>query len=161
MDLSKSRATCPHCGTSVPSGSTCWALYDALSLYTLAHPDPSFIHQYIVDAYAASHAEENTKPITTAFALAGLYLFVERGYSGKQVQNAHKYLADKAQGKKWPLFLTPKGQSAITISDVLPAPEGEERNEVIKKWARSVWDLWKTEHSKVAFMVQSFEQEKT
>ena len=28
-------------------------LFHELSFYTLAHPDPAFIHQHIVDAYAA------------------------------------------------------------------------------------------------------------
>lgn len=32
-----------------------------LSYYTLSHGDPSFIHQYIVDAFAAQHADENPK----------------------------------------------------------------------------------------------------
>ena len=59
-----------------------------LAYYTLAHPDPEFIHQYIMDAYAAQHADEHSKPISIAFALAGLYLHLERGYSGWQVRAA-------------------------------------------------------------------------
>ena len=49
-------------------------LYHELSAYTLSHPDPSFIHQYVVDAFAAQTADENTKPIALTFALVGLYL---------------------------------------------------------------------------------------
>jgi hypothetical protein len=37
-------------------------LYHELSYYTLAHPDPSFIHQHIVDAYAAQHADDARRP---------------------------------------------------------------------------------------------------
>lgn len=66
--------------------------YD-LSYYTLAHRDPSFIHQHIVDAYGAQHADATTKPIALAFALIGLCLYIEEGYSGKQVQRAHMRLA--------------------------------------------------------------------
>jgi hypothetical protein len=58
-------------------------LYDQLSLYTLSHADPSFIHQHVVDAFAAQHADDRTKPITLTFALVGLYLHAERGFSGK------------------------------------------------------------------------------
>jgi len=70
-------------------------LYNELACHTLAHGDPSFIHQYIVDAYAAQHADEKTKPIGLAFALVGLYLHIERHYSGKEVQRAHMKLAKK------------------------------------------------------------------
>src|SRR5689334_22985565 len=62
--------------------------YYELACYTLVHPDPSFIHQYMVDAYAAQHANVYSKPISVAVALAGLSLHLERGYSGRQVRAA-------------------------------------------------------------------------
>jgi hypothetical protein len=37
--------------------------YDELQCYTLGHSDPGFIHQHVVDAWAAQHADERTKPI--------------------------------------------------------------------------------------------------
>ena len=52
--------------------------YDELAYYTLAHPDPTFIHQHIVDAYAAQTAKQDIRPITITFALVGLYLSVEK-----------------------------------------------------------------------------------
>ena len=64
-------------------------VYNELSYYTLAHPDPAFLHQNIVDAYAAQHADESTKPIVIVFGLIGLYLHIERNFTGKQVQRAH------------------------------------------------------------------------
>ena len=45
-----------------------------LSYYTLAHGDSAFIHQHVVDAYAAQHLRSSTSTIGAAFALAGLYL---------------------------------------------------------------------------------------
>ena len=53
------------------------AAYDELASYTLAHGDPAFIHQHVVDAFAAQHATDDSKPIGVAFALIGLYLHVE------------------------------------------------------------------------------------
>lgn len=47
------------------------AAYDELQAYTLAHGDPAFIHQHVVDAWAAQHADEETKPIALTFALVG------------------------------------------------------------------------------------------
>jgi hypothetical protein len=46
--------------------------YDELSHYTLTHPDPEFIHQYVVDAFAAQHAHPRTKAIALTFALVAL-----------------------------------------------------------------------------------------
>jgi Family of unknown function (DUF5946) len=68
-------------------------LYHELSCYTLTHPDPSFIHQHIVDAYTAQNANEITKPIAVVFALIGLYLHVEKNFTGRQVQRFHMKLA--------------------------------------------------------------------
>ena len=67
--------------------------YDELRAYTLAHGASSFIHQHVVDAFAAQHANASTKPITLTFALVGLYLHVEKGYSGRQVRLTHMKLA--------------------------------------------------------------------
>ena len=39
------------------------AAYEELCYYTLAHGDPAFIHQHVVDAFAAQTADENIKPI--------------------------------------------------------------------------------------------------
>src|SRR6185295_5352013 len=63
--------------------------YDALCCYTLERGDAAFIHQHVVDAFIAQNAGEHTKPIGLAFALIGLYLHLERGFSGKQVQRVH------------------------------------------------------------------------
>ncbi|HEX6716913.1 MAG TPA: DUF5946 family protein, partial [Pyrinomonadaceae bacterium] len=60
-----------------------------LSYYTLAHQEPAFIHQHIVDAFTAQTADQNTKPIAVAFALIGLCLYLEKNCTGKQVQLAH------------------------------------------------------------------------
>lgn len=49
-----------------------------LAYYTFAHPDPPFIHQHLVDAFAAETADESTKPMKITFALIGLYLHVEK-----------------------------------------------------------------------------------
>lgn len=118
--------------------------YHELAYYTLVHPDPAFIHQYIVDAYAAQHADEHSKPISIAFALAGLSLHLERGYSGKQVQQAHMWLARKKQ--PWPRFTPPTDRGAITVADVLRAAPGASRDEAIRHWAASVWAAWSASH---------------
>jgi Family of unknown function (DUF5946) len=133
-------------------GKTEQEQYDLLAYYTLDHPDPSFIHQHIVDAFAAQTADENTKPIRTTFALIGLYLFLEKGFSGKEVQSAHVQLAKKR--KQWPEFDLPQQRGGINVSDVLETPPGAERDEMIRKWCASVWEAYGASHKEVADLVQ-------
>src|SRR6266540_4157759 len=91
--------------------------FNELSFYTLGHSDTVyFIHQHIVDAFQAQTADENTKPISIIFSLIGLYLYIEKMYTGRQVQQAHMKLA---QNKKvWPMLDLPKQKGTITVSDV-------------------------------------------
>ena len=79
-------------------------LQDELSYYTLAHGDPEFVHQHIVDAFAAQLATPNSKPIQVVFALIGLYLHQERGFTGRQVQLAHMRLERRAATGPCPCF---------------------------------------------------------
>jgi hypothetical protein len=114
--------------------------YDELRCYTLAHGDPSFIHQHAVDAFTAQHANDQTKPIALAFSLVGLYLFIERQFSGKQVQRVHMKLANDKQS--WPVFVLPRERGSITVIDVLVAPAGIQRDKAIQAWCASVWEAF-------------------
>jgi hypothetical protein len=114
--------------------------YHELSCYTLAHGHPSFIHQHVVDAFAAQEADENTKPIALTFALAGLYLHVEKGLSGRQVQLAHMKMAQRK--RQWPAFSLPRNRGTITAADVLKTTAGVERDQAIDAWCASVWDAF-------------------
>jgi hypothetical protein len=109
-----------------------------LSYYTLAHGALTFIHQHVVDAFAAQDADGDDKPIRLTFALVGLYLHVERGYTGRQVQLAHMALA--RQKRAWPKFPLPPFRGRITAVDVLAAPEGPCRDEMIHEWCVCVWE---------------------
>jgi hypothetical protein len=127
--------------------------YDELTLYTLTHGDQSFIHQNIVDAYAAQSADENTKPVKVAFALMGLFLYLEKNYTGKQVQVAHMRMAKEK--KVWPTFTLPRDRGKITVAEVLGAEPGAIRDVLIHKWCDSVWEAWNQSHQSVRDWVTS------
>ena len=114
--------------------------YNELAFYTLSHPDPDFIHQHAVDAYTAQNADESTKSIAVVFALIGLYLQVEKGYTGRQVQRAHMQLANRS--KNWPTLPLPSTRGEIGIEDVLGAGPGPDRDAMIDRWCSSVWQSW-------------------
>ncbi len=63
--------SCEYCKASLNPGQTCRHLYDQVAFYTLSKADPFFIHQLVVDAYGAQHANSGSKPIAEAFALLG------------------------------------------------------------------------------------------
>ena len=122
-------------------------LYHQLLFYTLSHGDSSFIHQHAVDTYAAQHATAGSKPISVTFSLLGLYLWLERGFTGKQVQQAHMRLA--RPGKQWPAFDVPANRGRITVADVLEAAPNHDRDEMIRKWAAEVWNTWDAAHDQI------------
>ncbi len=121
---------------------------DELRAYTLSHPDPAFIHQHVVDGYAARHADASTKPMTLAFALIGLYFHVERGLTGREVQRIHMLLARRR--RQWPTFALPQRRGDITVGDVLAASAGPERDARVEAWCASVWWAYCASHAAVA-----------
>ena len=127
-------------------------LYNELAFYTLAHRDPAFIHQHLVDAFTAQHADESTKPIATVFALIGLYLYLEKGFTGKQVQQMHMRLARRR--KQWPQLPQPSERVTITIADVLSVPPGKARDQKIRDWCESVWQAWQSSRSQIVALVK-------
>jgi hypothetical protein len=126
--------------------------YNELAYYTLSHSDPSFIHQHVVDAYAAHCASEKAKAIQVVFALVGLYLYVEKGFTGRQVQKAHMQLAKRS--KSWVRPPLPRSRGAIAISDVMAAPAGRQRDLLIREWCISVWNTWSKERDQIVTLVK-------
>jgi hypothetical protein len=115
-------------------------LYNELAYYTLAHGDKEFIHQYVVDAYIAQHADEKTKPIAITFALVGLYLHAEKNHTGREVQLAHTKMAKER--KDWPRFELPEERGTTMVADVLRVKPGPERDQAIRDWVKSTWAAW-------------------
>jgi hypothetical protein len=125
-----------------------------LSYYTLAHGDPAFLHQQLVDAYGAQHVRRSKSTIGAAFALAGLFLAIERGFTGRQVQKMHMLMASRS--KQWPRFDPPKDAGPLTVADVLAVGPGPGRDEKLMNWCASVWAAWSSEHGRVREMVEGF-----
>ncbi|MEN6341950.1 MAG: DUF5946 family protein [Methanospirillum sp.] len=142
---------CPGCRLELPhrhlnppprvyASGECWRIYSDLQSYTVAKRDPAFMHQHAVDAYAAQHAGGPTRNIAVAFGLIGLYLALERRYTGRQVQLAHMRIA-KAR-KEWPRLEQPAETVGFTALDVLRARTDAERDRMIERWMAAVWETW-------------------
>lgn len=126
--------------------------YEKLQYYTLEHRGSGFIHQHIVDAWAAQHADEQSKPIGLIFALVGLYLHLERGFSGRQVQKVHIKLGQKK--RTWPSFPLPRERGSVNVNQVMSAQAGPERDKAIDVWCVSVWEAFSGSHRAIAELLQ-------
>jgi hypothetical protein len=146
---------CPGCGIQQPSsGQTsenryncsfeCWDLFGQLSAYTLSHRGGTFIHQHAVDAWQAQHIGPASSNIGAAFSLIGLYLALEKGYTGRQVQIVHMELGKFK--RDWPKLECPSVAATLTVMDVLNADRGEQRDAMLMKWAAAVWASWSHAH---------------
>jgi hypothetical protein len=146
---------CPGCGLTLPNrqlgladrfnaSGECLERYYELSCWTLTRQDSRFIHQHAVDAYEAQHAGGTTLPITAVFGLIGLYLSLEKGYTGRQVQLAHMKIASRR--KEWPWLEAPARRAERTVMDVLGAETDEEKEKMLMEWAASVWSIWQDRH---------------
>jgi hypothetical protein len=154
MDMNTT-VECPGCGLSLPdrhrgladrfnASGECLETYYELTYWTLTQQDSRFIHQHAVDAYEAQHAGGKTRPVTAVFGLIGLYLALEKGYTGRQVQLAHMKIASLM--KDWPRLEPPARKAELTVMDVLMAESDAEKEKMLMKWAASVWGIWEHRH---------------
>ncbi len=151
---------CPGCGVVLPGPSNSWhrrstASWACHALYgeALGYEHENLVelgrwHQLLVDTYAAQHTGEGTAPITTAFALLGLYLTLEHDRSGNKVRDAHQLLASRY--RDWPRFGTPRERASMTVQDLVLSATPDEYVDVLHRWARAVWRSWRDEHVRVA-----------
>lgn len=142
---------CPGCGVVLAdrhldppdrfnTSGECWQLFSDLSCYTVSKQDAAFIHQHVVDAYEAQHAGGITRNSSVIFGLVGLYLALEKGFTGRQVQLVHMRIA-RVQ-KTWPRLEPPTRPATLTVADVLRVPDGPEKDALIRRWMAEVWESW-------------------
>ena len=150
-----SMTQCPGCGLQLPdqhpdvpdrlnASGECFCVFSDLQCYTVVKQDPEFIHQHAVDAYEAQHAGGPTRNITVAFGLIGLYLALEKGYTGRQVQLAHMRISKVR--KDWPRPEPSDQPAFLTVMDVLYRETDEEKDAMIRNWMTSVWESWGGRH---------------
>jgi hypothetical protein len=150
---------CPSCGWDssmstiqveppFPASPACYGAYLELSTYNAERARWDFLHQEAVDAYAAQHPGPPAKPISVWFALVGLYLALDRGRTGRQVQRAHMQLG--RHKRYWPPLPAPGDLRCMTAGEVLQHPPGEERDAALLRWADDVWSRWVDSHRLIA-----------
>jgi hypothetical protein len=128
------------------------AAFDEVYVYTMGRA--GFILQHVVDAYAVQTATRESKPMSVVFGLVGLYLHIEKGFTGRQVQEAHMKMARKK--REWPSVALPEERGNMTVEDVLAAPAGPERNAAIEDWCRVVWGAFGENRERIAGLLKEY-----
>jgi len=131
--------------------------YDQVYAYTMGRP--GFILQHVVDAFAVQSANEDGKRIGVVFGLVGLYLHVEKQFSGLQVQKVHMKLG-RAK-RQWPSVCFPEDRGRITVLDVLAASAGPERDRAIDDWCKSVWTSFSANRPTIIALLGEYKINKT
>jgi hypothetical protein len=106
----------------------------------------------VVDAFTVQNADESTKPIAVVFGLIGLYLYLEKGFTGRLVQQMHMRLTRRR--KEWPRLPLPSQQATLAIADVLRVPPGKARDEKIHEWCESVWRTWQSTRPQIVAVLK-------
>jgi hypothetical protein len=154
-DDTRESRRCPGCQVVLPvsnwsggpsgyhASPECAEVAGALLGYEIDHQlDLGHLHQLRIDAYGAQHVGPRTRPITTVFALNGLYMYLERGSGNLDVRTAHGIMANSYSD--WPVLTPPEQVGRLTAHAVLQAGavgvrEVEER---LIEWAGQVWAAW-------------------
>jgi hypothetical protein len=127
--------------------------YDELYVYTMGRKN--FILQHVVDAHIAQTAPAvNPTPIGVIFSLAGLYLHVEKEFTGWQVQNAHKIMGKVK--RSWPDVIWPTERGNTTAETILRMPAGPARDQGIDQWCTDVWAAFSANRTLIVSLVTEF-----
>ena len=152
---------CPGCGARFFAGSAvlagheaynaspeCWHTYGALTSFIAAHPAELAVwQQSAVDAFTLQHLTSVMPPIRQAFALNGLYLVFELGFTGLQARAAHSHLANTV--RNWTAYDRAGAVGELTVSDV-SIGSVDHCVDDMASWGRTVWDAWDDVHEEVA-----------
>ena len=125
-----------------------------LLAYTLERGDTAFVHQHAVDALGAQRADARTTAMQLTFALVGLYLHVERGFTGRQIQQMHARMA-RRRPLECPAVVPPAVRGSITAADVVAAPAGLARDAAIDAWCADVWAAYAAWRGAVIELLQT------
>ena len=129
------------------------AAYDEVYVYTMDRPGS--VLQHVVDAFAVQTANNESMPIGVVFGLVGLYLHVEKQFSGRQVQRVHMELGRRK--REWPRLFVPEDRGSMTVADVLTASAGPQRDMAIDNWCRSVWTAFGANRQTIIDLLREYQ----
>lgn len=155
-------AFCPECFAPIetieaathaylPAPAGCWAKFN--EVLTREYSDPQYwkAHRWTVDAYCAQHASgtDRRQVQSVAVHLVALYLGLEQHLDSEKI--AHKMdTLIKRNKNRFPVLEKPSFNGTLNVTSLLCATSAEEHYALSLEWAKSVWNMWRSEHHIIA-----------
>lgn len=143
---------CPGCGLElrktdgpthayIGASPSCWALYNELHAGQYAGFG-AMTRIRLIDAYCVQHPgkPERRAIQSVNVHLMALYLQLEQGWDGAQVNLALQSILSASPRFEW--LLPPEPNGTLTVADVLNADTPERAAANIEAYARDVWKAW-------------------
>lgn len=151
---------CPGCGLVLPmsggpthryfgASAACWALFGELLAREFSDAAYFSVHQLTVDTYAVQHpgVSERRSIQSVGLHLMTLSLFLQGVTDISEGPKLHKRVMVNRPAFYW--LEPPQLSGRLTVADVLEARDAREHDELVRAWARDVWEAWAPHHSVV------------
>jgi len=137
--------------TYLPAPAGCWAKFNEVLAKEFSRPEYWQAHRLTVDSYCAQHAsgDDRRQVQSVAIHLAALYFNFEKHYSNERIAKLMNALIRKHK-HQFPILNKPMFAEAINVTHVLAATTADEHYALAENWARSVWQAWSKEHTRIA-----------
>jgi len=152
--------TCLGCGAVVPTtdlpghryigaSAGCWAVYGTVLAREYGEWRYPATHRLTVDTYTVQHPGTPSRQSIQSVAghLIGLFVVLELGWPPAQATQAIRIAAERSERFTW--LEPPPTRGDLTIVDVANAATFAEHEQVVQRWARSVWESWQFHHSTI------------
>lgn len=158
---------CPGCGATCEpfDGPThgyfgespgCWKTYGLV--LAREYEDRNFwkVHRLTVDTYAAQHPfnKDRRNIQSVNIHLMALHGILDLGLPFDDIPPLLRTAAS-AFKDTFTFLEPPNSLGSISVNDVYTAATAAEHEEIVWKWARSVWSAWQPHHDSVKQLFQS------
>jgi hypothetical protein len=131
------------------ASAACWRIYGEVLAREYEDLNYWRAHQYTAHAYAAQHpGKPNPQTIQSINVhLVALYLLLEKELEPHQVAKPMAQLAKIKAQLEW--LEPPDSRGELTIREVHAAQESAQHLDLTQRWAKSVWQAWKHQHTAI------------
>jgi hypothetical protein len=107
------------------------------------------VHHLTVDTYAVQHPGTPSRQSIQSVAvhLISLFCVLERGLDSERAIEAMRRALRYSEEFEW--LEPPPSPGALTVVDVAKARDFGEHEDLVRRWAESVWDAWSPHHETV------------
>ncbi len=137
---------CPECGATIAGGQdACQALFHEIGFLATRNLRVAAIHDLVVDTYCMQHIEPYCHSAKSYAAhLTRLCCGIEFGGDRKLYAALQKWLSGNTMLERPPVLVD---RGALTIVDVLAAPNVEAQIKRAHEWAACVWAAYESQHT--------------